>query len=528
MRKTLWVCLVLGFSLLLSTLFARPLLAGPGVSPSSVSFGSVTVGATSSRATVVVSNNGQSLSILKVSTSLSEFIVSGPALPLNLGPHGSATFQVVFAPDSAANFNGIVSFATNFHGGSNVLNVSVSGTGVAGLAAASPTYFLSPGTTSLSFGNTLVGTSGSQTLSLTNTGTGSVSISQVSVAGTGFSVSGFFGTVTLAAGQSLSLSVNFAPPSVGTGSGSISVVSTATSSPTVSLSGTGVQPAISVVPPSFSFTNVTVGTTNTQTVTITNPGTANLTVSQASLVGTNFSFSGLTLPLTVAPGGSSPFTVSFAPSSATTYSASLTLANNSPTPSAIVPMSGSAVSPILTLSASPTSFSFPSTTTGTSSASQSVTLTNSGNSVVSISQVTASTNFSVSGLTLPVSLSAGQSTTFSVIFAPTTTGSLSGTVTVTSNASNSPTTITLSGSGASSTSPSVGLTWSPSSTTYSSFDIYRGTTSGGPYTKINSSLTPFFTDTSVTSGQTYYYVVTEFDSSGTQSGYSNQAAANVP
>jgi fibronectin type 3 domain-containing protein len=125
-------------------------------------------------------------------------------------------------------------------------------------------------------------------------------------------------------------------------------------------------------------------------------------------------------------------------------------------------------------------------------------------------------------------LSVGQSTAFNVFFAPATTGTLSGTVTVTSNASNSPTTIKLSGSGATSTLHSVALSWTPSSTIFAGFDIYRGTTSGGPYTMINSSLTPSFTDTTVTSGQTYYYVVTEIDTSGNQSIYSNQASAVIP
>jgi fibronectin type 3 domain-containing protein len=134
----------------------------------------------------------------------------------------------------------------------------------------------------------------------------------------------------------------------------------------------------------------------------------------------------------------------------------------------------------------------------------------------------------VSGLSLPLSLAANQTTSFNVLFAPTTTGSLSGTVTVTSTASNSPTTIKLSGSGASAAVPAVNLSWTPSSSSYTGFDIYRGTVSGGPYTMINSSLTPAFTDNTVAASQTYYYVVTEIDSSGNQSNYSNQATAVVP
>jgi fibronectin type 3 domain-containing protein len=74
----------------------------------------------------------------------------------------------------------------------------------------------------------------------------------------------------------------------------------------------------------------------------------------------------------------------------------------------------------------------------------------------------------------------------------------------------------------------VSLSWTPSTITYVSFNIFRSSISGGPYAQINSSLTPSYADTSVTSGQTYYYVVTEVDSSGAESTYSNEAAAPIP
>ena len=533
MRKTLWVCLFTCFPVVLTMLFPRPLLAGGNVSPTSLAFGSVTMGSASAAgsANVVVSNPGrQTFSLLQVSSSLpTVFLVSGPALPLTLGPHSSVVFQVTFQPAAAGSYSGTVAFTTDArNNGNNILMVSVSGT----LAAATPTqtYLLYPSTTGLSFGNTLVGTSSSGTVSLANAGTGSVSISQVTCSGSGFTASGFSGAVTLAPGQSLPISVNFAPASVGSSAGSLSVVSNAANSPaTISLSGTGVQPAISVIPSSVSFANVTVGGTNTQTVKITNPGTANLTVSQSSLVGTGFSYSGLTLPLTIPPGASSSFTVGFTPSSASSFSASLLLTSNDPTSPLSVSLSGTGTSPVLTLSASPSSLNFATVNTG-SNATQTVTLTNTGNSAVSISQVSVSGGpFSTSGITAPLSLAAGQSTSFSVVFTPNTAGALSGTITITSNASNSPTKINVSGSGASSAPNSVTLNWTPSTTTYASFNIFRGNISGGPYARINSSLTPSFADTtSLTSGQTYYYVVTEVNSSGVESPYSNEAAAPVP
>jgi len=149
---------------------------------------------------------------------------------------------------------------------------------------------------------------------------------------------------------------------------------------------------------------------------------------------------------------------------------------------------------------------------------------------VTISQISvAGTGFSYSGLALPIAVSAGQSTSFNVIFAPATSGSLTGTATVVSNATNSPATISLSGSGAALTH-SVDLSWLAGTSSAVGFDVYRGTQSGGPYTRLNSSLvTPMsYSDANVLSGQTYYYVVTDVDSSGLESSYSNEAFAAVP
>ena len=65
------------------------------------------------------------------------------------------------------------------------------------------------------------------------------------------------------------------------------------------------------------------------------------------------------------------------------------------------------------------------------------TVTNNGGSTVTVSQVSATgTGYSVSGVTVPFTLAAGASKSFNVVFAPTTAGSPTGTLTVTSDASN--------------------------------------------------------------------------------------------
>jgi hypothetical protein len=76
----------------------------------------------------------------------------------------------------------------------------------------------------------------------------------------------------------------------------------------------------------------------------------------------------------------------------------------------------------------------------------------------------------------------------------------------------------------------VGLSWTGSSSTASGFNIYRSSTSGGPYTRLNSNLLSgtSFSDNNVQAGQTYFYVTTAVSNSNMESSYSNQAKAVIP
>jgi len=78
---------------------------------------------------------------------------------------------------------------------------------------------------------------------------------------------------------------------------------------------------------------------------------------------------------------------------------------------------------------------------------------------------------------------------------------------------------------------SVVLTWSAGpSNNVAGYNVYRATAPAGPFTKLTSVPTTnvSFTDITVISGQTYYYVVTAVDASGLESAYSNQAPATIP
>jgi fibronectin type 3 domain-containing protein len=75
----------------------------------------------------------------------------------------------------------------------------------------------------------------------------------------------------------------------------------------------------------------------------------------------------------------------------------------------------------------------------------------------------------------------------------------------------------------------VDLQWNPGSSADTSYNAYRSVTSGGPYAAIATSLTgASYSDWTVKSGTTYYYVVTAVDGQGRESAYSGEAKAAVP
>jgi hypothetical protein len=182
-----------------------------------------------------------------------------------------------------------------------------------------------------------------------------------------------------------------------------------------------------------------------------------------------------------------------------------------------------------TLSVSPQSVAFGNVLLGTS-ARQTVTLSNSSSAAITVNGVgITGTGFSQTGAALPLTLASGQSSTVTVTFAPQNSGSVSGALQISSNASNSSVSVALSGTG-STVQHSVDVNWGASTSTVAGYNVYRGTVSGGPYSKINTTLITglTFTDNAVSSGATYYYVVTAVAADGTQSSFSSQVQAVIP
>jgi hypothetical protein len=188
-----------------------------------------------------------------------------------------------------------------------------------------------------------------------------------------------------------------------------------------------------------------------------------------------------------------------------------------------------AASPGLTylLTTSPSSYAFGDVLIGSCGTTlPSITLASAGTGPVTMTQIDVTgTEFTASGPSLPFTLAAGYSTPLDVTFCPTTGASVTGTVSVVSNASDSPTDISVSGTG----QHNVNLSWSASSGAIG-YDVYRSMTSGVfGSTPLNPSLVACctYTDETVTAGQTYYYVTTAVNSAGVQSGYSNQVTASI-
>ncbi len=489
--------------------------------PSPVNFANVQVGGSQTQSATMTNSGASGVTVSQATVTGASFTMSGLNLPLTLGAGQSATFSVAFAPQSAGNASGNIAFASN--ASNPAINLPLSGTAVAqGALGANPT--------SLAFGSVQIGNSSSLSETLTNTGASSLTISAATPSGSGFSLSGLASLpLTLTAGQSTSFTVLFSPTASGAASGNVSITSTG-SNPNLSipLSGTGVTAgALTANPTALAFGNVQVSNSANLSETLTNTGGSSVTITQANVTGAVFSISGLSLPFTLTANQSVTFTAMFAPTSAGAASGSLSVVSSASNSPLNIALSGTGTA-AGQLAVSPTGLSFGNVTVGSSSALGG-SLTASGASVTVSSASVNNSEFVLSGISLPVTIPAGQSTAFSVTFTPQASGATSASLSFSSNASNSPTVQTMTGTGTAATQHTVDLTWtaSPSAVGY---NVYRGTVSGGPYTMINTSpdSTISYTDSAVVSGQTYYYVTTAVNSESEESGYSNQAQAAIP
>jgi len=424
-----------------------------------------------------MTNSGnKAVSIGSASVSSKYFALSAPTLPLSLATGQSTNLSVSFTPNASAVFNATLSLSSDASNGTQTVALSGDGTGL---------LTLNP--TSEDFGSVTVGATKSQTVTITNGDSASVSISQLSVDNTAFSINGITTPLSLAASQSATFTIAFTPKSSGSAAGTVTINSNGSNpSLAMAVSGTGVSPgALSANPTSLSFASVIIGNQASLSETITNTGASSVTVSNVGISGAGFAVSGIATPLTLTGGQSATFTVSFAPTVAGAVTGSLTVSSTATNPTLTIPVSATGVTPGA-LAANPTTLSFGSINTG-SNRSLSETITNTGGTSIAVSKVgITGTGFSFSGITTPLTINAGKSATFTVSFAPTSAGAVSGNVTVTSTATNPTLTVPVSGTGV---SPAGQLAVSPGTLPVGSVTVGSSGTATGTLTASGATVT---------------------------------------
>ncbi|MBZ5562828.1 MAG: choice-of-anchor D domain-containing protein [Acidobacteriia bacterium] len=425
-------------------------LTGTGVnpavalSPTSITFSSQNVGTTSAPQTVTLKNNGTgALTFTGSGISISGTNAADFSQTNNCGTGvaqgASCTISVTFAPTAGGTRTASLTIIDD--AASSPQSVSLTGTGVP------PTVTLNP--TALSFGSYGIGvTSPPLAVTLTNNGPGPLLVTKVVATGDFGVTTTCLGTV--AASANCTINVTFTPSTGGNRTGSLTITDDATSSPqTVTLSGTGVAPAVTVSPTSLTFTAIPVGTiTEAQVITLTNIGPGPLAISSVTIQGPNASDFLQTNDCvsSLAASASCTINVTFKPTAAGGRTATVAINDNAAnSPQTVTLMGGSG--PIANLSV--TNLKFGPQLINTQSTTQSVTLTNSGNAALTITNVQVSPSFVIQDSTClaGTQIAANSNCGVIVAFAPAAGGSASGALTITDDAPGSPQTVTLSGTG---------------------------------------------------------------------------------
>jgi hypothetical protein len=399
--------------------------------------------------------------------------------------------------------------------------------GVLPMRAAAAPEQLTCSSTALRFGAVGVGETETLLVNLTNNGSTSVTLSEINLSNAEFNASIASLPTVLASGQSVSVSIVFTPTTSGWTSGTIAFVSNA-SNPTLKLvvNGTGdISPPVTASPSSLSFGAQTVGSTSTLPVILTNTRKWPVSITGLQTSGAMFSITGPALPLSLPAGQSVTFSVSFAPQSAATDGGFIFVQG----PGLTVPLTGTGAAVVVgQLTIAPSALNFGNVTVGNTS-DQTLNLSASGAAVTISSSASSSGQFSLAGTSFPMTIPAGQSVSLEVAFTPQNSGAASGSLAFTSNAGNAPPAEAVTGTGVTPVY-TVGLSWSPSTSDVTGYNVYRGAASTGPFSKINPSLnsTTAYTDGTVAANQTYYYVTTAVNSSNEESAPSTPAQAIIP
>lgn len=421
-------------------------------SPTSVNFGNIKVGTTSTTQVITVTNPGSTaVSIIGSPTftgasKAGQFIIqSGSNVCGTVQPGATCYFYVAGTPTVTGTNTASLSVTDNsVHGG---FTIPLSVTGVVSNVTLSP----SP---TLSFGNVALNTPTVLPVTVTNSGPVVANISTIAVTGVGFQqVSGSNPCgATLAAGASCTVNVQFDATTSGAFTGSLTVTDDSPGSPqSITLTGTGAVSNVTLSPsPTLSFGNVPLNTPTVLPVTMTNSGGMPANISAIAVTGAGFQKVSGSNPCgeTLAAGASCTVKVQFDATAAGAFTGSLTVTDNSPSSPQSITLTGNGVIPTLSFTPSPLNFGSVAINT---TATLPITVTN--NSIV-LSNISAfsvtGTNFTAaSGSTsgCGATLAVGASCVINIQFSPMAVVSYTATFTMTDDATGSPQTVPLFGNG---------------------------------------------------------------------------------
>ena len=402
------------------------------------------------------------------------------------GGDTNGKFVLASQPDLATVAAGILPVsAAGFAGYDNATAYSAWSNTVSRLLIPRAVLSTSPVTSPVvvNFGNQTINVaSAAKTVTLSNTGTGALSYTGISITapygratGTNAGTCSTAASATLAAGASCTIGITFTPGTATPYTGSLTVTdnsgNVANSRQSAALSGLGIAPFASVSGSTLTYANQVINTTSSpQTVTLSNTGTGLLTINSIAIANTPGSSgfarrtgaTGGTCGITLAAKATCTINVTFTPTSAGAKSGTLTITDNSTNGTTqTVALSGNALaaanSPVASVSTA--SLTFAAQTRNTTSAAQTVTLSNTGNSALTISGIAIANTPGSSGFVRPAgagggtcgaTLAAGSNCTINVTFRPTSAGAKSGTLTITDNslgANNTTQIVSLTGTG---------------------------------------------------------------------------------
>ncbi len=301
------------------------------VTPSTLAFGNIVQGSTSTAMNLTVMNNTSAAITTSVTISganASDFAATN-GCGASLGSGANCTVTVTFTPSILGAESASLQVVTNAP--ANPAPVALTGTGV----MATPTADLS--VTSLTFPSQVVTTtSAAMNVTLTNNGGSVLNITGFTFLGTNpndFAQSNTCGT-SVNPGANCVISVTFTPSIVGAESATLSIADNAANSPqTVALTGTGASgtPQAVFTPTSLTFASQILNTTSAaMTVMLSNPGTGPLSITTIATTGANGADFGQTNTCgsSVGIGGSCMISVTFTPTAVGARAGAVSVTDN--------------------------------------------------------------------------------------------------------------------------------------------------------------------------------------------------------